>query len=379
MSKNVDFEVGTIVTDKFLDSLQELLTGAMHNVRLSSSLLGGDRVTMAVTGDVINDKRATMNIQGRYVYTDVSKDSNASGTQVDGPKDIYLSTTANGTPQQPNFDINVDIAGLPPAASYIRKIGSATKASGILTRVKLSNGLTADADQYNEFAFRSIMNLSGETLLTLRGQSVQTSPVGADKSDPSGTPTKALSAGTSDDTATVVGTYTERFYMDSMGRMVWVDVTNGLPAVLQWNAGDGSADDSSILVMNRILGSYREGENALAAQDNPTLDGVQVNYTRNRGLNSLTTRALDADTFDRFELSSTGIVQWGSGSAAVDTGFYRVTNDALAMLPGDRFYMDYTIIKATDTGKLATNKEYVDAEIATAISESKRFAFFITP
>ena len=131
--------------------------------------------------------------------------------------------------------------------------------------------------------------------------------------------------------------------------------------------------------MNRILGSYREGVNALAAQDNPTLDGVQVNYTRNRGLNSFTTRALNADTFDRFEVSSTGILQWGSGAAAVDTGFYRVTNDALAMLPGDRFYMDYTIIKATDTGKLATNKEYVDAEILAAVSESKRFAFFITP
>ena len=373
MSKNVDFEVGTIVTDKFLDSLQELLTGTMNNVRLAPSALGTDRVTMAVSGDVINDKRATTNLQGQYVYTDVSQDSNPSDL-APGPKDIYMYA---GADDAPNFTMSVGTSA--PVASYIRKIGTATKVGAQLTRVRLNNGTTADADQYNDFAFRSIMNLTDETLLTLRGQSVQVSAAGTTKSAPSATPTKNLSIGTSDDIPTTVGTYTERFYIDSMGRMVWIDTVNNLPAVLQWNAGTGAGDDSSILTLNRLLGSYREGENALAGQDDPTLDGVQVNYTRNRGLNSFTTRALDADTSDRFTVSSTGILQWGPGNAVVDTGFYRVTNDALAMLPGDKFYMDYTIIKATDTGKLATNKEYVDTEILAAISEAKRFAFFITP
>ncbi len=173
MSKNVDFEVGTIVTDVFLDLLQEQLTGNMQNVRLAPSFLGTDRVAIAVSGDVINDKRAALNIQGRYTFTDVSKDS-APADAGNGTKNLWVSTTANGVPQQPEFDFSVSVA--PPVASYIRKIGTAEKNGAQLSNVRLINGTTADADQYNSFTFRSIMDLSGEQLLTLRGQNGQTSP-----------------------------------------------------------------------------------------------------------------------------------------------------------------------------------------------------------
>lgn len=375
MSKNVDFEVGTIVTDVFLDLLQEQLTGNMQNVRLAPSSLGSDRVVIAVSGDVVNDKRAALNIQGRYTYTDVSKDSSPADAG-NGTKDIWAYTTANGVPQQPEFELAVSTS--PPASSYIRKIGTAEKNGAQLSNVRLNNGTTADADQYNAFAFRSVMDLAGETMLTLRGQSNQLSPAGTEKSDPSLTPTKALSVGTSTDIATLLGTYTERFYIDTQGRMVWQDDTNGLDAVLQWNAGTGAGDDSSILVMNRILASYRDGESTTGAYDDPTLDTVAT-ITRDNGLTAFAARALDADANDRIQISTTGVIEMGDGTLAPDTGFYRVKADSMAMLPGDKFYLDYLIDYTSDTGKLATNKEYVDTRDEFVESTSKRFAFFITP
>ncbi len=367
MSKNVDFETGTIVTDVFLDAIQELQTGSMRNLRLAPSSIPAatDRIAVALSGDVVNDKRGTANIAGKYVYFDQIKDS-APAASGNGTKNIYLSLTENGPTQQPNFDITVDTS--PPVNSYVRIAGTVQRTGAQLHGAKLINGSQAEADQYNSFTFRSVFDYSDETLLRLEGQSAQTSLAGTTKSDPSATPTKALSVSENGN---------EHLYIDTLGRLVWRDPTNSLDAVLQWNAGTGATENSSILVLNRILGSFREGENALVGQDNPTLDGVQVNYTRNRGFNSFIARALDADTENRFQVSSTGVVEWGDGSSTPDTGFYRVSADALAMLPNDKFYMDYTIVEATDTGKLATNKEYVDAQDSAAVSTSRRFSFFI--
>ncbi|GAG19939.1 unnamed protein product, partial [marine sediment metagenome] len=179
MSKNVDFEIGTIVTDVFLDSVQELLTGTVNNLRLGPSSLGTDRVALFLAGDTNNDKRGTANVGGRYVYTDVTQDSEPETTMANGPKTIYLSTTKNGSPQQPAFSITVGTSPptvLSPATAYTRELGTATRTGAQLHNVKMHNGTQADADQYNEFTFRSAIDFEGTTdaenalLLRLRGQ-----------------------------------------------------------------------------------------------------------------------------------------------------------------------------------------------------------------
>lgn len=339
MSKNVDFEVGTIVTDVFLDLLQEQLTGNMQNVRLAPSFLGTDRVAIAVSGDVINDKRAALNIQGRYTFTDVSKDSSPSEAG-NGTKNLWISTTANGTTQQPDFDFSVGVA--PPAASYIRKIGTATRTGSQLSDVKLSNGATADADQYNSFTFRSVMDLSGEQLLTLRGQDGQTSPNAVLVPDPSLTPTKALNTGF--DTA---GVYTERFYLDTMGRLVWTAGANDL--ALSWLEAD-------VLGTNTEFASRPDGADATA----------------------FSTRREGVDSQNAWRIGNEGHIQWGSGTAALDVGFSRTNPDILAMDAGDQFEMSYVITFLTDSPNILTNKRYVDERDAYVESTSKRFAFFIT-
>lgn len=373
MSKYTDFEVGTIVTDTFLDSIQELLTGTINNFRLAEHPTSGAMLGAALTGDVINDKRATVNIGGKYVYTDQFKDSESNVPTSAGTYDVYLSTVSPATPSldPPDFRLSIGTpgSGTGPAVqpgTYLRRIGSVSTTGTQVSNVKMNNGVMADADQYNAFTFRSVINTAAETVLTLRGQSGQTSLAGATTSAPSSSPTKALSVGF--DTA---GVYGEELYIDTSGRIVW---ENGVTDIaLNRLAADTLGSNAQISV-------WREGLNTTVAFPDPTrlLTTDPDTITRNDGVAAFGAQ-IEADVNDRVQISQTGIVQFGDGTSLPDTGFYRPKADALAMLPGDKFYLDYTINNATDGDFVATNKLYVDTQVTSAISESKRFAFFITP
>ena len=369
MSKNVDFEIGTIVTDTFLDSIQELLTGSVQNVRLDPSGVT-DRITAALCGDLSFDKRASVNIGGKYCFTDVGVTSNSVLTQTTGPKKIYLSTTASGTPQQPNFVVTVDSS--PPVSSYIKQIGTADhNVLGVLSNIKMTTGVQADSEQYNSFTFKSIANQPDEVLLTFGGQSTQisTAPVAGIDSDPSLTPTKAISVGYD-----VASVYTENFYVDTAGRAVFKDRSGGAQhAVLQWADNDDTGAVDGVLTINREFSSHISGTNgglgftswSARVEQNPTLDDE-----------------------NRIEITNTGYINWGDGSNAPDISIFRLAANKLTTALNDQIYMDYAIparvspattSPADGLGNLLTNKTYVDTSIITAISESKRFAFFITP
>ena len=343
MSKNINFEVGTIVTDTFLDSIQELLTGSMFNLRLAEYATAADRLTLKKDGDLLYDAEGSINIAGRYCNITSDKDSTpASGGP--GAKRIYLSTTANNTPQQPDFDITV--SNTPPVASYIRNLGTADLTGGALTNVRLKNGLQIDADQYNAFTFRSVRDISTETFLTLEGQNNQTSPITfistALTPDPSTSPTRALSVGFD-----TVGVYGERLYIDTRGRLVWTEGVTDLS--LGWI-------DNDVLGTNTEFSSRPDGPNVTA----------------------FSTLRSDTHTQNAFTISNSGELCWGDGLSPVDVCLGRTAPDEISLDTGDKIFMDYTIL-AGDSDDILTNKEYVDTVVTAAISESKRFAFFITP
>jgi len=358
MSKQINFEVGTIVTDTFLDSIQELLTGSIHNFRLASSTTGPAFIEAALTGDTINDKRATANIGGQYTYIDQSKDVEVTSIPGSaGTYDLYLSTTAPSSPSTapPDFKLTINAPAAPPG-TYLRKIGTLDHTGSVASNVRMNNGVMADADQYNSFIFRSVMGTTGENLLQLNGRTTQVSTAGTTTSAVSPSPTKALRAGFD------VGlTFTEKIYIDTAGRIVWE------------NGSTLSELASDTLGTNSELSVWREGLNS-SVVDDPT-DDLAATITRNDGVAAFGGR-IDADTFDRVQISQTGIFLMGSGSGALDTGFYRPKADSMAMLPGDKFYLDY-IVSGSDGDNLAVNKEYVDSEIVTVSTDSRRFAFFI--
>jgi len=344
MSKNVDFEIGTIVTDTFLDSVQELLTGTSQNIRLAESTLGTDRIALALNGDTMFDNRGSVNVEGRYCFIDMVQDSSPAVTG-NGVKNVYLSTTANGTPQQPNFSITVDNS--PPPASYLKRIGEVTLTGGQLSDAKMITGVQADHEQYNHFTFRSVFNLADETLISVEGQSNQASTAGVTyDSDVSSAPTKAISVGENGN---------ERLYLDTAGRVVFVDDGTGDgDAALQ--VGYHGAE--TIITTGTELSSHIPGTNGGA------------------GFSSFSTRAIDVDTANRVQISNTGVICWGDGTLAPDVCLSRVGPDQLSLATGDQLYMDYTITNL-DTGDLVTNKEYVDAQDVAVLSTAKRFAFFI--
>ena len=333
MSKNVDFEIGTIVTDTFLDSVQELLTGTLQNVRLSETATGTDRIGLALNGDTNFDKRGSVNIEGRYCFIDQLQDSSPAPAGNATDLSIFLSTTANGTPQQPNFNITVGPA--PPVASYIKRAGLVDKSGSQLSNARMITGMQADYEQYNHFTFRSIYDLPDETMITVEGQSNQTSSAGVTyDSDISSAPTRALSVGENGN---------EHLYLDTAGRLVFVDDGSGTG-----NAAFQFANHSG----DSVITTGTEFSSHIPVVGQP----------------SFSTRVIDLDVDNRIVIYNDGGICWGDGTNPVDVCLSRIGPDELSLDTGDKIYMDYTIIKATDTGDLLTNKEYVDTEILAAIS-----------
>ena len=354
MSKNVPFQIGTIVTADFLNAIQELQVGSVHNARFAPSNLGNDRVALALTGDIANDGMATVNVGGRYCFTQMTKDSDPASSG-DGEKGIFLATTMNDSPQQPDFDI---VVGAAPSASYLRKLGSADLVSGQLHNVRFQNGLQADAEQYNSFDFRSVMDNTNENILTLRGHNNQASTAPGPEVGPSNTPTRALRVGFEDGSADFV----EHMYIDTAGRIVWEDRSGGTDHVsLTWVDNDAGAGTRGALGVSNEFTSHIEGTN--------TVSTVDWGYT------SFSGRAIDVDTENRFEISNTGVFSWGPGDDDVDTTLYRQAPGELT-LDTSTLHTNHTV-QAGDPSTILITKEYADNELGASDSVSRRFAFFI--
>lgn len=199
MSKNIDFAVGTIVTDTFLDSLQEILTGTVNNLRLAADPdAPATGIALALVGDTVNDRRGTVNIGGQYAWVDQLKSAETVAS-VAGDHDIYLSTLGSTAP---NFTLSIGAPAVVTGA-YLRKIGTLSFNGTQVNNVKLRNGVMADADQYNAFTFRSVINTANETILKLDGQSNQLSATANQ--------TKAL---------VVSSSGTEKLSLDTAGRII---------------------------------------------------------------------------------------------------------------------------------------------------------------
>jgi hypothetical protein len=351
MSKNVDFEIGTIVTDTFLDSVQELLTGTVQNIRLSETTGVSDRISLALNGDTLFDRRGSANIEGRYCFIDATQDSSPAPVGGSGLQNVYLSTTQNGSPQQPSFNISVGTS--PPAASYVKRIGTAELTGGVLSDARMYTGVQADTNQYNHIVFRSVYDLADEVMIEVEGRVNQTSAAGVTyDSDVSTAPTKAVSIGENGN---------EHLYLDTAGRLVFVDDGSGDGDVALQFANHGA---ESVITTNAELSPHIEGVNNMA--------GVDWGYP------ALSSRAIDVDSENRIDISNTGVICWGDGTNPVDVCLYRRAADEITLATGDKLFIDYTILD-TDDPEIATNKEYVDALVSAVSSESKRFAFFITP
>lgn len=332
MSKNIDFQVGTLVTDVFLDAIQELQTGSMNNLRLAPSGLGTDRIAVEVDGDIVNDKRATANVGGKYVYTDATKDSDPSSSGA-GLKEIYMSTSAS-SPSEPDFDLTV---GSAPAASYLRKIGEATRTGSQLHNVRLLNGNQIDADQYNAMTFRSVMDYNDETILAVEGQSTQLSTAASNVADPSATPTKALSVGENGN---------EHFYVDTLGRIVFPDNGGDGDAALQYNVFNTV---SGISTNRQIVGNVDAGTDVVF--------GART----------------DGDAENRLQILGDGTLELGNGTNPVDFSLAWSSAGIAAVAAGGKLQQN----EPPTVGDDLTNKTYVDGEIAAESSTSRRFAFFI--
>lgn len=329
MSKNVNFEIGTIVTDTFLDGVQELLTGTFNNLSLGAGP-SSQTLSLNLAGDSVYDKLGTINIAGKYCHIDQQK---VSGTTTGtGTRSIWLSTTENGSVKEPSFNFTVDASS--PVESYVRKIGEVDASSGVLSNAKLMNGVQADSSQYNSFVFRSVLDTVSETLLTLDGQSTQVSSAGTYDSSPSANPTKTL---------VVSQSGTEKLYLDTAGRIVF----DGNVALQKSVHGS-----SSILTTNKEFSSH------IAGSDQP----------------SFSTRAIDTDNNNRLTITNTGTINWGSGLAASDVYIYRSEPNTLSLGSGDRIQQ----ATSPSDGNDLVNKTYVDGLTASLDSSSRRFSFFIT-
>ena len=151
-------------------------------------------------------------------------------------------------------------------------------------------------------------------------------------------------------------------YIDTAGRIVFVDDGTGSGDVALQFTSYGGTD--SVITTNAEFSPYIEGVNNIAGVDH--------------GFPALSSRAVDVDTASRIQISNTGMICWGDGTNSSDVCLYRRDADELTLLPDDKIFMDYTILNADDP-EILTNKEYVDTLVLSLASESKPFAFFITP
>ncbi len=237
MAREESFTPGTIVEDEFLNHQQEALTGHQTGIYLAPGSTDAQLTLMPAVDIGGGNLRGQLILANGSDYRVAWHSSSVTNTAYAGgaasvgvyakTTDAYMGTNGDGTFQ-------LIIAAAQPS-DYTRKIGEATASAGnVLSNIRLTNNVYANADQFNNFTFRSVLNSAGEIPLTLRGQSSQNSAA-----------SKMLSVGF--DTASVYG---EKWYLSSLGRIV---TTQALVGDYHYQAFVGSDTQPSLVLAGRSI------------------------------------------------------------------------------------------------------------------------------
>lgn len=165
MSRDIDFTDGTTaVTAEFLDDLQEVQTGLVVGLRVDAP----STTQVRVNGDALTENAYAVRVQGKPRYAASAQTVTVSGSA--GAYTVWLTSGSGSTPKEPTLVVSAGTTA--PAAANTRKIGEATWSGSALTDLRVTNGVQANADQYNSFLFRPL--LASSVPLRVRGLSGQT-------------------------------------------------------------------------------------------------------------------------------------------------------------------------------------------------------------
>jgi hypothetical protein len=168
VSKNIDFvDLTTPVPSDYLDDLQEGHTGSSWGVRLAVS--GGNSVVLS--GDALTENQYSVRIgqKPRYGTSTVT----VAGGGGAGARDIYLTSANVDAPKAAAMAFFTPPAT--PATAFYRKVGELTWSGTAVTNLRLTNGVQASADQFNNFLFQPLVNSS--TPLTVKGLASQSADI----------------------------------------------------------------------------------------------------------------------------------------------------------------------------------------------------------
>lgn len=197
MSQDKTFVHGTIVEADFLNTGQEVDTGLVWGMRLSQSVSG--TVETDVVGDPY-DTQAPLIVGGKRVWKNGASVA-ASPSGAAGAQDVFVSTTDL---LAPDYTVEVLPTGNTPVAAYFRRIGTGDwDGVSVLDNLKLSHGVQAEADQFNQFTFQTISDSTADVPLTIAGYNNQWTSSAT-----------LLSLGSDEGSG-----YTERMAVDGRGRV----------------------------------------------------------------------------------------------------------------------------------------------------------------
>jgi hypothetical protein len=105
-------------------------------------------------------------IEGKPRYGDAAQTVSVSGSA--GEYGVWVTAGSGSTPKAPTLEVSSGT----PAQPHTRQIGTVTWSGSAITNLRLTNGIQANADQYNSFVFRPLV--AAATPLTIKGVSGQT-------------------------------------------------------------------------------------------------------------------------------------------------------------------------------------------------------------
>lgn len=172
MSVNTRFVIGTIVQAEYLNSDQEVDTGLTWGLNLQQGTTAGT-LGSGVAG---TDGRSSLIIGGQRTWRDATGVT-VAGSGTTGTKSIWATTyvadppTSNippGANTLPDFNLEILDNTAVPEAQYQRKIGTGNWNGTEFNQVRLTNGVQADAYQFNSFLLKTVTDSDqSNSILTL--------------------------------------------------------------------------------------------------------------------------------------------------------------------------------------------------------------------
>jgi hypothetical protein len=175
MSRDTTFVIGTIVRAEYLNADQEVDTGLTWGLRLAQDGVGG-----LVTRPAGTDQTSTAIIGGKRAWKNTDSDP-ATPTGAAGQRVLWATTWGPPTPTfptgtgiLPDYMLEVHDVGDVPLTPYYRILGT-TEWNGTQNRqVRLTNGVEADAFQYNSFVLHTVTSaIDANNAMTLAAYTAQ--------------------------------------------------------------------------------------------------------------------------------------------------------------------------------------------------------------